>query len=340
MKILKIIISVMVLPVLILSTTAVRANAAVTDEQRKEITDELFEINWNNDFKRYFWRQTRSKVPIRDNPLAATLYMRIEAQILVCDDDLLEQLYNGEIDTKQFYEQFDFDYEKAKKIDKYKNSLLQGYEFSYRDYKNGVWEMGLEENHETFYGYFREDAENFTLYDNDTNEVLGVYPRLLDFDYLDDDNDDGDGSGGNGGSNGGNSGGNSGGSNGGNNGNADKATENNESNNEDKTRSSSTNSESTSSFVPDVKKEDNGDITSRYDTDNPAVTPEIASAVDAMKSSSGSSPEDESYTANSYPEDKPVSSTNNSVIIIAVVVVICGAAFFLLKKKKDSNSQK
>ncbi len=309
-----------------MSCAVIGASAAVTEEQKKEITDELFEDIWYRGMYADYWQLTRANVPIRDNPRVSTAYMTIEAEVAISDNLLLEKLYNGEIDIEMFYDENDLDYTKAKKLPKYNNSLLEGYEFSYVDYQNGVWEMKLEDTHETFYAYFREDENNFTLYDNDTNEVLGVYPRLLDFDYLDDDNNAAGG--GNGGT-GGNS-----------NNNSTGTSSENTASQSDTASNSSVQSEIVRGTpnTSNPNSSDTGTASNEHqatysDTDNPAVTPEIVSIVDAMKSSE---PEHDRPISQSPPK----SSNNNSlIIIIAVVILIGGAAFLLINKNKHGSEK-
>ncbi len=320
MKIIKRLAVFILISVVTLSCTVIGASAAVTEQQKKEITNELFEATWDAGLDVYYWQQTRSTVPIKDNPIAATTYMTIEAEIAVCNDDLLEKLYNDAISLEEFYDEYEFDYKVAKNINKYNNSLLDGYEFSYDDYRNGVWEMTLLDPYKTFYGYFREDENNFTFYDNDTNEVLGVYPRLLDFDYLDEGDGNGTGGSGNGvtGGNGGSDG-----------------TSSESSAPENDTRSHpappSTGILNTSSLNSDKTGSSEEDHAEYPDTDNPAVTPEIVSIVDALKSS-------ESKYDRPVSQSPPKSSNNNTLIIIlAVVAVICVAAFVVKKKNGKSG---
>lgn len=315
---------------LLIGSLSIGASAAVTDEQKKEITDVLFEDMWEGGLKHRYWQRTRGKVPIEDNPLASTAYMAIEAEVSVCDPALLDKFYNTDMSIAEFYEaDEDFDYTKAKKLDKYKDSLIQGYEFGYRNYENGVWEMEDVE-FETFYGYFREDAENFKLYDNDTNELLGTYPRLLDYGYLDDNDDEDSGE----------NGGGSGGSTGGNNSTAsDKSSSESYSSYTSYVGSQATaKTDPRSSTVNSENETAKTDFSSRYDTDNPAVTPEIASAVDAMKSSAEKTSAESETATKSGPPEK---NNNPTIVIVIVAVIVVGAAaFFFTKKKKDGSQQK
>lgn len=313
---------------LLIGSLSIGASAAVTDEQKKEITDALFEAMWRGSLENYYWRKTNSTVPIKDNPLAATTYMTIEAEVAVCDNTLLEKIYNEEVSLRDFYSEDDYDYLKAKKISKYAESLLQGYEMTPVDFENGVWEMDDEINGGTFYGYFREDAENFKLYDNDTNELLGTYPRLLDYGYLDDEN-----SGGSGGGAGGSTGTNS------------TASEAGASYTESySSHTSSVGSQTAVKIDPRSSAAASENSTaktgsySRYDTDNPAVTPEIASAVDAMKSNAGNTSAESAPPTKSGPPEK---NNNPTVVIVIVAVIVVGAAaFFFTKKKKDGSQKK
>lgn len=303
----------------------ISASAAVTDDQKKEITDVLFESAWESGLDVDYWQLTRSTVPIEDNPLASITYFSIEAEVAVCNNTLLEDLYNGNIGIKQFYEDIDYDYTKAKKIEKYKNSLLAGEEFCIVDYNNGSWEIETLIDSETLYCYFREDSENFKLYDNDTNELLGTYPRQLGYEYLNDDDAGGNGGGGAGGSGG------SGGS--GSSNDTENVSESDSSSSSEKAESNKTSSfkENHSSVSVDENAE-YGDHISRYDTDNPAVTPEIASTVDELKKDSAQS------LNTSHPKKPKEKSSTPLVLVIVTVIIAAGAAFFINQKKKNGST--
>ena len=309
--------------------SSISAYAAVTDEQKKEITDSLFEIMWKGSVENYYRRKTDSFVPIEDNPLAATTYMTIEAEVAVCNETLLEQVYNGEVELRDFYSEDDYDYTKAKKINKYSESLLQGYEMSPVDYQNGVWEFDDQINGGLFNGYFREDSENFKLYDNETNELLGTYPRLIGYDYLDDEGNGGGGAGG--------SGGGAGGSGGTSSGNTSMGSYPSDTVSVG-SRPAEKSDDTKSTVVTSDTKADKTVTVSQYDTDNPAVTPEIASAVDAMKSNAGNTSAESATPTKSGPPEK---NNNPTVVIVIVAVIVVGvAAFFFTKKKKDGSQQK
>lgn len=302
--------------------SSISAYAAVTDEQKKEITDVLFESMWKSDLNNYYYRMTRSRVPIEDNPLAATVYMALEAKVAICNPSLLDEFYNTEMSIADFNEAYDdFDYTKAKKIDKYRNSLLQGYEFGYMGYESGSWKMEDLLTYDTFYGYFREDSENFMLYDNETNELLGTYPRLIGYDYLDDEGNGGGGAGG--------SGGGAGGSGGTSSGNTSMGSYPSDTASVGSRPADKTNDTKSTAVTSDTKADKTGTV-SQYDTDNPAVTPEIASTVDALKAD-GKAPAE---TMTASKTDPKGSNTSTVILAIVIIAVVGAAAFFFLKKKK------
>lgn len=322
---------------LMLMATVVVANAAEVDEiERRYITDQIFEFQWRDGLHDDYYECTQSIVTIEHNPMAAMAYMSVEADISVCDNNLLHELSDGKIDLQEFFAKDEFDYTKAKQKEKYKNSLLLGYEFKFstndegKCYDYGTWTFE-DNDHNKFYGYFKEDDKNFTLYEDGTDEVLGVYPKLIGYEYL----DDGTGNGGSGGANGGS------GSAGGNNGTssvtsseysddeADGSTSRPKDTSDSDTKVKGTPSSSNEGSANNATK-------SEVSGNNPAVTPEIVSTVDALKSSA-STQTDEKITLTT--STSPESHTARNVTALVVVLAVIAAGIYLINrsKKNDKN---
>lgn len=224
----------------------------------------------------------------------------------------------------------DWDYTGIKeKNSYYGNSLLYRVEFGIDadGYKYGVWKF-FDKDDNTIYGRFIEDETTFTLIDNETEEVLGVYNKLIGYDYLDDSGYDA-GSTSAGGST-----------------SADGSTsdssssDNTSSNNDDSTTSdpnmkpnvyTSSSDSTVSSIKPNI-----GGYTSVYDTDNPAVTPEVVSAVDELKDADKEDLQSETGYETVKPNQKSNGLSTSAAIIVGVVIggIIVGVILYKTQKKK------
>ena len=332
---------------LMLVATAVVADAAVIDEaERRYLTDKLFEWVWRDDgLHDDYYTFTKTIVKIENDPIAATAYMSLEARVSVCDSNLLQEFSEGKISAKEFFKKDEFDYRKAKEMNSYFNdSLISGAEFGISGYEYGTWEF-FDNDYNKFYGYFKEDDENFTLYEEGTDKVLGVYKKLIGYEYLDaSDNDAGNGTnGGNGGSVGGGNGG-TGASDQGNSNNASVSSDKDFANANTEMSSDSyfTNIDSDYSETTTMFESSTGIINDYPEVDNPAVTPEIVSMVDSMKSELADNDVN-------IPEDSNLELTQHSgssvngpaaVITVIAVVVIGGVIFLILRNKKGDKVEK
>lgn len=303
---------------------------------RKYITDMLFESDWENELEGDYYHFTKSTVKIENNPLAAMYYMTMEAFVSDCDDELLQLVVDNTESPRNFlrlyFEEWDYEATK-KKNDYYGNSLLFGREFGVSDYQYGIWEFFDRENN-VFNGRFIEDATTFTLIDNETEEVLGVYNKLIGYEYLDYSGYDAGGTGAGG---------------------SDSVGTRNPGSPSDNTSDNTVSSYSIESD-PNMKKtiketsETESVLTpniygnvSAYDTDNPAVTPEIVSAVDAAKSAAaddeGIEVQGTSDVKATLAEAENKNNTGRYIIIVIVVLLVIAAAFyFIMKNKKGGNS--
>lgn len=317
--------------VLLLMTTAVAANAEeITEADRKEITDEIFELLYPDGLTNEYRKLTQTIVKVEHNPLAAMAYMRIEAEVSICNDDLLQELSNGKIDLEEFFEKDEFDYTIAKKKDKYKNSLILGSECWYQTYDYGIWTFGNEKFHE-FYGYFKEDDENFTLYEDGTDKVLGIYPKLIGYEYLDDEAGNGGSGEANGGS--GSAGGNSG---------AGSVISSEYSNDEadyaaSKPKSSSNSDEKVMGTPSTYENDEDGASPRVVSGNNPAVTPEIVSAVDEMKSAANA--KTQITTTTTATTSAHSSHTIRNVIIFIIVLAVIVVLVCYITRVKNGNKK-
>lgn len=342
-------ITAVCLAVILLATTAFAANAAELDEaERRYLTDKLFEYVWLDGLHNDYYKITQSTVTIEHNPLAAMEYFTIEAEVFVCDKDLLQELSDGKIDVGDFFKKNEFNYEEAKKkSNKYKNSLIFGYEFGLTEmhecYNYGTWEF-RDTDYNNFYGYFKEDDENFTLYEEGTDKVLGVYKKLIGYEYLDDSNSGTSGNGGSSGGNGGNGGsgsssdGSSNNGSGGSNGDVDTSVNTsvfpNGSSSDNTNNNYSDNSDASGNYNYST-----GIIDDDTTINNPAVTPEIVSMVDSMKDRN-SDFEDQPVGADVYEPLQPMESNSTGIIIAIAVIAIVVMVFVIFSKKKGEKNAK
>lgn len=330
MRLIKRIVPVL-MAVLLLAAAPLTASAATDEIDRRDITDQIFEWMYPDGLCNEYRKMTQSVVKVEHNPMAAMAYMRIEAEIAVCDNNLLQELSDEKIDIGEFFENDEFDYTKAKQIDKYKNSLIVGAECWFDTYDYGIWAFDDEYGSVKFYGYFKEDDENFTLYEDGTDKVLGVYPKLIGYTYLDDEAEAG-----NGGVGGGS------GFAGGSNGTASVTSSEYSDDEADYAASRTTGNTDSDKKVmgtPNSYEDDEADGASPKiaSGNNPAVTPEIASTVDALKASA-SAQTDEKIKATTV--DTPPSHTVRNVVIFIVALAAAAifAYFIAHNKKGDKNT--
>ena len=331
-------ITAVFMAVFLLATTVVSANAVgLTEADRKEVTDEIFEDLWFDGSGLYddYYKATESTVLVEHNPYAAVIYMMVEAKVSISDIQSLQDYYDG-VNSDDFW---DFDNEndlkKIKMNDKYKNSLIIEYEFEFsmndrgKVYDYGIWTFE-NNDHNKFYGYFKEDDENFTLYEDGTDKVLGIYPKLIGYEYLDDEAGNGSSGSADGGS----------GSAGGNNGTGSAASS--EYYSDDEADGPTSRPKDTSDSDTKVKGTPSSSVDgantfstkSEVSGNNPAVTPEIVSTVDALKSSA-STQTNEKITLNT--SISPESHTAKNVTVLVVVLAVIAVGIYLISRNKKSN---
>lgn len=304
------------------------AMTAFADTDKKAITDAWFEYKWENSGGAGVYASTvGEEVPISQDPIAATGYARLSETVNYIDKQgLLEELQvdpTDEYSIRQLNKTY-FGWWESISTDK---GLLLLYDYGIMDYEDGEWILDADDGDVYQRIKFVDNGDSFTMVAVANNEELGTYSKVYGFD-TDTDNDSATGGSATGG---GGSAGGSGSS--GNNGTTSKSDSSSKHPTDAVTASTVISSNSNSSVsstgsYPDKVQQH------VYDTDNPAVTPEVVSAVDAMKDTES---ENNTEEARAVTADTVTSSSGLPAWAYLIIgLVIGGVAVFIMYKKKGA----
>lgn len=308
------------------------------DFDKKSVLDAWFIYNWEeHGGYRDYENCVGVSVPISQNPLAALTYTRLDKTI---DFIIQQDFFNTNFDIKSL------DTNNSSEIRQLDKTFFKYYDssdiginlfdnYGIDGYDEGEWII-FTDNEKYKRVKFIDNGDSFTMVTADETEEIGTYKKVYGFD--DTDEDVGGGTGGSGGAAGGGSGSGANGKTG------STGVAGDSKNADSKVSASSSISTSTvngtannSSDNAEYDKPESYNTSVYAQENNPAVTPEIVSTVDALKDAAN-----EKNSSNSEDikiERSSVDSGNtivNVIILIIVLAAIAGVVVFFLKREKKN----